>query len=252
MAASGVLTAVQQFVQSHDKAFVLLGAGLVLLGFIAKENLGEQSKELATNLKGQQSAYDLDQHFGSVSQQLQNLDVQLIHLRDPDPQERLHSVAESYQVTPGRFHDELADFNRAAQRFDSLPYRPDKMVQDETYLRNLAKGDVAAREQDLWHAAHELQEAENNSSDVATIQRIRKKRNDAWSNFNLSYAAFSVFSSRFKDQVLEEAKRQIEEQEWKVKTAGTMSSWAFYIGWAMGLAGKFLKVPDLSGGGGEA
>jgi hypothetical protein len=93
------------FVERHDALFTALGAGIVALGFFAKEAARENARDLAATLKHGQFHYVIVQRLVSMSDDIHGMQERLVAVQFPDKRGFAESaVREAIQGTTQVFN----------------------------------------------------------------------------------------------------------------------------------------------------
>jgi len=160
---------------------------------------------------------------------------------------------ENSLVSQAPAYSALLDLERhrflvAAELLDSLPAKPFNL---EEQRRELAEALIDDKDVTALNEAMSRYFAANVAGDSGNRERLEEEKGRVRS---LTVHAVEVVlhtSSKLKvftSDVADEAVRQKEEQERKLKSATYTTYGLFTLGWGLGLIGKVFKLPALGGG----
>jgi hypothetical protein len=133
----------------------------------------------------------------------------------------------------------------AAELLDSLPAKPFNLVDARRELSEalIDDKDVTALNEAMskYYAANVAGNKERREEEKSRVRSLTVHAVEVVLHTSSKLKAFT-------SDVSDEAVRQKEEQERKLKSATYTTYGLFTLGWALGLIGKVLKLPALGGG----
>jgi hypothetical protein len=135
-----------------------------------------------------------------------------------------------------------------AELLDALPARPMNLQRQRRELAQTLIDDPDATA--LKKEIHSYYGA-NTAGDTASKERLKEEKiriGHLMVHAVMVVMAISPKLEAFTRDVSDEAVRQKEEQEGKLKSATHITYGLFTLGWGLGLIGKVLKLPALGGG----
>jgi hypothetical protein len=240
------------FVERHDALFTTAGALIVFVGFFMKEGVQEKTKELSSSIATAHRFYTLHDSLNSIAESEFNIantlrDVN--HATSSNPSEdifaRENSLVSMAPAYSAKLDLERHQFLVTAELLDSLPEKPFSLEDRRQEL-----SDALISDKDVVG----LKEAMSSfyASSVSGDKELLEKKKLQVSSLTVHAVKIVLATSSklkaFTKDVDDEALRQKEEQERKLKSATYVTYGLFALGWCLGLVGKLLKLPALGGG----
>jgi hypothetical protein len=248
-------TGFRAFVERHDALFTTAGALIVFLGFFMKEGVRETTKDLSDSIATANRFHSIHDALNSISQSelylgdtLREIDHATSGNHSSDMFARDRSMIAMAPTFSAELDLERHKFLVTTELLDALPARPMNL---ERQRRELAQSliddpDATALKKEVHHYS-----GADTSEDAASKQRLEEEKSrikHLMVHAVMVVMAISPKLDAFTRDVSDEAVRQKEEQEGKLKSATYIMYGLFTLGWGLGLIGKVLKLPALGGG----
>jgi hypothetical protein len=247
------------FASTREQGLSILGAILVLLGFLVNDGIRERTKEMSSSLAAAKAALPIQQRIIGIQEDTAAIRKTLIgqpQLRPADltrmKQDHVGRVLlriEAAGNTTNDFYEkDVARFESIREGLIDLPTRPEAKKRMEDLEQLLRR---TQQLQDETMNALALGFADVNSlgpKDAEMLTDEQKKQElaaTAFWNYANSAMRFKSDVQRFSDSVLNEITQLNKEEQRKMRWANFASYLLFFIGWALGPLGKALNIPGL-------
>jgi hypothetical protein len=217
--------------KKHSHLLIYIGALIVFMTFIVKENLHEYWKETANSIETAESTYSLHQDFTSLNKSIVELqaDIKTIreHFLGPTPdkeREGLKRTKDTETMNEVRFYLKslIVQYHDS---FANLRYLTEKAPDKELYDDQIKQLDIQASH---LEAQIEGVDAKNGQKFMAALDDFQ---NDA-------------------EALISQIKRDIESVRASNLSLSNRASWVsgllYALGWGLGLIGKLYGVPEAA------
>jgi hypothetical protein len=239
------------FVERHDALFTTAGALIVFVGFFMKEGVRETTKDLSDSIATASRFYSIHDALNNIAESefsIVNSVRDINHVTAASgatevfaKESSLVSLAPAYSAT---LELERHRFLVAAELLDSLPAKPFNLVDQRRELSEALiddKGVTALNEaMSKYYAANVSGNKERLEEEKSRVRSLTVHAVEVVLHTSSKLKAFT-------SDVSDEAVRQKEEQERKLKSATYTTYGLFTLGWCLGLIGKVWKLPALGG-----
>jgi hypothetical protein len=240
------------FVERHDALFTTAGALIVFVGFFMKEGVRETTKDLSGSIATANKFYSIHDALNNIAESqfnIANTVREISHVTSPSPASDVFAKDSSLVSLAPVYSAEL-DLERhkflvTAELLDALPAKPFNL---EAQRRELSQALID--DQDVTALKEEMSRyyAANVSGNNEHLEEEKSRVRSLTVHSVKVVLATSSKLRAFTRDVADEAVRQKEEQERKLKSATYTTYGLFTLGWGLGLIGKVLKLPALGGG----
>ena len=243
------------FVERHDALFTTAGALIVFVGFFMKEGVRETTKDLSGSIATANKFYSIHDSLNNIAESefnIANRVGEIGYVTSPSQandvfakENSLVSMAPAYSA---KLDLERHKFLVTAELLDALPAKPFNL---EEQRRELSQALIGDHDVTALKEAMSRYYAANMAGDSANKERLDEEKSRVRSLTVHAVRVVLATSSKlraFTSDVADEAVRQKEEQERKLKSATYTTYGLFTLGWGLGLIGKVLKLPALGAG----
>ena len=225
----------RDFILNHDKLVTTFGALLVFLGFVIKEGFRESAKDFSSELTFAGAQHDLDNAISGVTIRIAVIWNHQMSAEDTGAIAKSLDWNELNRTYAYIIENHLAE---TANLLAHLPHgRPQLLKKADELQKRL---DQANKTCDSIKNQAGGKNVTNDPQLSESIQMQVKKLSDDLGKLNGEVAVLDT-------QVLTDAVSQSHVQEHHLHTATLFEYAVFVIGWALTLAGKLLKIPQLAG-----
>jgi hypothetical protein len=243
------------FVQRHDALFTTAGALIVFVGFFMKEGVRETTKDLSGSIATANKFYSIHDALNNIAESefgIANTVRDINHVIAADQSSDVFAKENSL-VSLAPAYSAMLDLERhkflvSAELLDELPAKPFSL---EEQRRELSEALIDDKDVTGLKEAISRYFAANVAGDSGNKERMEEEKGRVRSLTVHAVTVVLATSSKLKaftSDVSDEAVRQKEEQERKLKSATYTTYGLFTLGWGLGLIGKVLKLPALGGG----
>jgi len=243
------------FVERHDALFTTAGALIVFVGFFMKEGVRETTKDLSGSIASANKFYSIHDSLNNIAESEFNIantvrDINHVTAanQSSDVFAKESSLVSLAPVYSAKLDLERHKFLVAAELLDSLPAKPFNL---EEQRRELSEALIDDKDVTALKETMSRYYAANIAGDYGNKERLEEEKVRVRSLTVHAVRVVLATSSKLKafaSDVSDEAVRQKEEQERKLKSATNTTYGLFTLGWGLGLIGKVLKLPALGGG----
>jgi hypothetical protein len=240
------------FVERHDALFTTAGALIVFVGFFMKEGVRETTKDLSGSIATANRFYSIYDALNNIAESefnIANTVGEIGHVTSPSQandvfakESSLVSLAPAYSA---KLDLERHKFLVTAELLDALPAKPFNL---EEQRRELSQALIDDQDVTALKEAMSSYYAANVSGRKERLDEEKSRVRSLTVHAVRVVLATSSKLRAFTSDVADEAVRQKEEQERKLKSATYTTYGLFTLGWGLGLIGKVLKLPALGAG----
>jgi hypothetical protein len=255
----GADSAFRAFVNRHEIAFMIAGAAIVFLGFVVKEGYREQDRDLMSAIDGAATTFIVSSHLQQIAWLVQSVAIppddasadwrQLPkNLLKLTSEEQLNELTIPFENTVGLYATSISITDRMLTKLLSkTPGLEDKRSLEEQQVS--AKEALKALRSAYYGRLTSAIKRQLNAAKKDEVFWALRERDVAKKEF---YKAAIFLDGRlylYNSSVLTSARKEQEKLERAVQLATNGSYALFLLGWGLGLLGRILKLPALSGGG---
>jgi hypothetical protein len=254
--SSGSLNRTRAFVERHDALFTVLGALIVFIGFFVKEGYQEKTRELAAKLN--------EASFSSaVLLRLQSLSDAFVlaspeHIKqfgalpasiDKRAAPYLGGISKQMDAITDRLAIDRNIYDGTLSLYEALYTNSTTLEEDRKHLAGEYNGVLRNTDtsENRLQALSELILQHLPQANGPLEPEVRKQIKSYSEELDKTAEGASEMEGDlyiFHDNVLETARDAAKVQEKHAKWSARLTYLLFVIGWAMGLAGKVLKLPS--------
>ena len=240
------------FVERHDALFTTAGALIVFVGFFMKEGVRETPKDLSGSIATANKFYSIHDSLNNIAESqcgIANTVRDINHVTGADQSSDVFAK-ESSLVSLAPAYSAMLDLERhkflvSAELLDELPAKPFNLEEQRRELSEalIDDKDVTALKESMskFYAANMSGNKERMEEEKGRVRSLTVHAVEVVLHTSSKLKAFT-------SDVSDEAVRQKEEQERKLKSATYTTYGLFTLGWGLGLIGKVWKLPALGGG----
>lgn len=236
------------FVEEHDQLFTMIGALIVFLSFYLKEVRLEKINALESQLTAAKSNTQISDQTENISSQIDALNGQISDLQTNGQNNSVfhdeYVVIEQSSESFGAAQDQLGV---AKDLMNGLPLGTQGLKATAQQLTDNI-GTLTPLQDQARSMRDEINLGAMKSGDEVKKKKAYERLMPIASQFVSGAATFRNKVKAFRAAVDKEVERQLNQLGRESGGATRVTYSLFGLGWVMGLVGKVLKIPALSGG----
>jgi hypothetical protein len=223
----------------------------VFLGFYIKEVKLDKLEGLNSSLKAAQYNSLLNSRTQEIRDDIQS--IRSFLLTSENDHTALDIVRDEYhtmQDSSDRYLAVQDDFANSVAFMKALPDIPPNLSGEEKSLNARIAGITKTQQEMLQKQSNTDLESIKSQALIIHAPGYEDLQRSA-SQFIKASTQFNNDAVKFTEEVDKEAKSQYEDIREQSERANQLNKILFVVGWAVGLAGKLLKLPALGGSGND-